>query len=191
MTIMIDMRKIILVTDGDLVAQRAIKKAAANIGARFISASGGSPTPLDGNKIVEMIQSTHYDPVVVMVDDRGNCKTGKGEQALYQIANHPDIEVLGIIAVASNTFNVNGVKVDCSITKNGKIIQGSVNKEGLEQYGNTVYGDTVDIIEKCSIPVVIGIGDIGKMGGKDHYAIGSPIVTKAMEEILLRSGYSN
>ncbi len=182
-------RKIIVVTDGDLAAQRAVKKAAENIGARCISASGGSPTPLEGDEIIKMIQTAPHDPVVVMVDDRGNAGIGKGEQVLFHIANHPEIEVLGVIAVASNTDNVNGTRVDCSVTRSGNIINGSVDKEGLRQSGMIVYGDTVDILEKCNIPTIIGIGDIGKMGGKDRCTIGAPVITKAMKEILIRSGY--
>lgn len=184
-------RKIILVTDGDSVAQRAVERAVRNIGGRCISRSGGNPTPLCGNEIVELIKTAKYDPVVVMVDDKGSSRTGNGEWALYEIVNHPDIEVLGIIAVASNTPNVEGIEVDFSITCDGKIIRGAVDKEGLPREGKVLYGDTVDIIGKCEVPLVIGIGDIGKMDGRDDCEIGAPIITKAMDEILNRSGYWN
>ena len=92
-----------------------------------------------------MIQTAPH-PVVVMVDDRGNAGIGKGEQALFHIANHPEIEVLGVIAVASNTDN-EWNSVDCSVTRSGNIINGSVDKEGLRQSGMIVYGDTVDILK--------------------------------------------
>ncbi|TCO70199.1 stage V sporulation protein AE [Marinisporobacter balticus] len=184
-------RNVILVTDGDSVAQRAVEKAVKNIGARCISRSGGNPTPIQGAEIVELIKSAKYDPVVVMVDDKGSPSTAEGERALYEIANHPDIEVLGVIAVASNTQGVEGVKIDCSITCDGKIIKDSVNKAGAPNKGEILYGDTVDIIDKCNVPVIVGIGDIGKMDGKDDCEIGAPIITKAMEEILNRSGYLN
>ena len=49
-------RKVIIVTDGDSVAQQAVEIAAKNINARTISASGGNPTPLTGQKIVELIK---------------------------------------------------------------------------------------------------------------------------------------
>lgn len=182
-------RNVILVTDGDSVAQRAVQRAATNIGGRCISRSGGNPTPIQGRKIVELIKSAKYDPVVVMVDDKGSPSTGEGECALYEIVNHPDIEILGIIAVASNTPGVEGIKVDFSITCDGKITKGSVNKEGIPEKGNVLYGDTVDIIGKCNVPIIVGIGDIGKMNGKDDCEIGAPIITKAMEEIINRSDY--
>ncbi|PMU54581.1 stage V sporulation protein AE, partial [Pseudomonas sp. GP01-A3] len=38
-----------------------------------------------------------------------------------------------------------------------------------------------------NIPLVIGIGDIGKMGGRDDIEKGSPITRKAIEYILERS----
>ncbi|QXM06306.1 stage V sporulation protein AE [Crassaminicella indica] len=184
-------RKVILVTDGDTVAQRAVQRAVRNIGGRCISRSGGNPTPMSGREIVELIKTAKHDPVVVMLDDKGSPNTAEGECALYEIANHPDVEILGVVAVASNTPGVEGVKVDFSISCDGKIVKGSVDKEGLPQKGKILYGDTVDIINKCKVPLVIGIGDIGKMEGKDDCEIGAPIVTKAMEEILIRSGYFN
>jgi len=184
-------RKVILVTDGDSVAQRAVETAVANIGGRCISRSGGNPTPMTGWEIVELIKSAKNDPVVVMADDKGSPQTGQGEWALYNIINHPDIEILGVIAVASNTNGVNGIEVDFSITCDGKIIRGAVDKDGLPKKGTVLYGDTVDIIEKCDVPVIIGIGDIGKMEGKDDCEIGAPILTKAIEEILSRSGYTD
>lgn len=188
-SIMNEKRKIILVTDGDSVAQRAVERAVTNIGGRCISRSGGNPTPMSGSEIVEMVQTAKHDPVVVMVDDKGSSRTAQGEWALYNIVNHPDIEVLGVIAVASNTPDVKGIEVDFSITCNGEIVDSAVDKEGLPISGKVLYGDTVDIIEECQVPLVIGIGDIGKMAGKDDCEIGAPIVTKAMDEILSRSGY--
>jgi stage V sporulation protein AE len=184
-------RKVILVTDGDSVAQRAVETAVSNIGGRCISRSGGNPTPLKGIEIIDLIKTAKNDPVVVMVDDKGSCLTGKGEWALHEIVNHPDIEILGVIAVASNTSDVKGVRVDLSITCDGKVIHRPVDKDGLPRYEKVLYGDTVDILEKCNIPLIVGIGDVGKMNGKDDCEIGAPIITKAMEEILNRSGYSN
>ena len=185
-----DKRKVILITDGDSVAQKAIEIASINIGGRCISSSGGNPTPMTGMDIVELIKIAKNDPVVVMVDDRGSPQTGKGELALYEIVNHTDIEILGVIAVASNTQGVNGIEVDFSITADGKIIKGAVDKNGLPKQGKKLLGDTVDIIENCDVPLTIGIGDIGKMEGRDDCEIGAPIITKAMEQILKKSGYS-
>ncbi|MEW9124177.1 MAG: stage V sporulation protein AE, partial [Thermotaleaceae bacterium] len=168
---MTEKRKVILVTDGDSIAQRAVETAVSNIGARCISRSGGNPTPVTGIEIVDLIKTAKHDPVVVMVDDKGSSKTAQGEWALYEIVNHPDIEVLGVIAVASNTQDVDGIEVDFSITKDGALIQGAVDKNGIPRKGNIIYGDTVDIIKKCEVPLIIGIGDIGKMLGKDDCEI--------------------
>ncbi len=181
-------RKIIIVTDGDRFAQKAVEKATTNVGGRCISRSAGNPTPIRGEEIIEYIKEAKNDPVVVMVDDRGNNRMGKGEEALISIVNHPDIEVIGVIAVASNTEFVDGVKVDFSIDSEGKIIEGAVDKEGKKTKERILYGDTVDVIRECNIPIVVGIGDIGKMNGKDDCEIGAPIITKAMQEIVKRSG---
>ena len=32
-----------------------------------------------------------------------------------------------------------------------------------------LYGDTVYSIDELDVPIVVGIGDIGKMEGKDHF----------------------
>ncbi|WIF94335.1 stage V sporulation protein AE [Caminicella sporogenes] len=184
-------RKVIIVTDGDSFAQRAVEIATSNIGGRCISRSAGNPTPLQGFEIVNLIKKAKHDPVVVMVDDKGDQKMGKGEQALKKIINHPDIDVIGVVAVASNTQFVNGVEVDFSITCDGKIIEGAVDKDGKKTNQNVLYGDTVDILRNSNIPIIVGIGDIGKMRGKDDCEIGAPIITKALEEIISRSGKIN
>lgn len=182
-------RRVIIITDGDSCAQRTIERAVTNIGGRCISQSGGNPTPLTGEEIVRLIKTAKYDPVVVMTDDEGNENLGIGEKALRQLLNHPDLEVLGIIAVASNTQEVEGVHVDISIDANGRIIHDAVDKEGNPAFNNILYGDTVDVIEKVNKkPLVVGIGDIGKMNGKDDFKKGAPVVTKALKEILSRNG---
>jgi stage V sporulation protein AE len=186
--IMENKRKIIIVTDGDGFARRAVERATKNVGGRCISRSAGNPTPLRGKEIVENIKSAKHDPVVVMVDDRGHNRMGKGEEALEYIVNHEDIELLGVIAVASNTHYVNGVEVDFSITSDGEVIKGAVNKSGERTDEKILFGDTVDVLGEYDIPLIVGIGDIGKMDGKDDCEIGAPIITKAMEEIINRSG---
>ncbi len=183
-----DKRKVIIVTDGDSCAQRSIEKAVLNIGGRCISQSGGNPTPLTGAEIVDLIKIAKYDPVVVMTDDEGNVNTGIGEKALRQIMNHPDIDVMGIIAVASNTKEVEGVHVDFSVDANGNIIHKAVDKDGNPGFNKVLYGDTVDVIDKNQKrPLVVGIGDVGKMNGHDDFRRGAPIITKALKEILSRS----
>lgn len=177
-------RKVILVTDGDLCAKKAVEIAAANIGGRCISRSAGNPTLLSGEEIVEYIKQAKNDPVVVMVDDRGNTNKGSGEEAMEYILKCDDIEVLGVIAVASNTNGVTGIKVDYSIDRNGKVTKNAVDKHGIEKKDKIVKGDTVDVLNKVKVPLIIGIGDIGKMDGCDDTDIGAPIITKAMEMIL-------
>lgn len=177
-------RKVILVTDGDSCAQRAVETAARNIGGRCISRSGGNPTELTGREIVELIRTAKYDPVVVMVDDRGNTHKGPGEAAMEFIINSEEIEILGVIAVASNTQKVKGIKVNYSIDKDGNIVRSGVDKLGNQKKDKIVKGDTVDILNNLEAPIVIGIGDPGKMDGFDNVEIGAPIVTKAMEEIM-------
>lgn len=183
-------RKVILVTDGDLMAKKAVEIAARSIGGRCISKSAGNPTPLSGEKIAEMVRQTPHDPVVVMVDDRGHTGEGKGEHAIREIAQNPGIEIVGAIAVASNTEGVNGTKIDCAVTKNGNVVDGTVDKHGNKQDGHIIKGDTVDVLEEMDVPIVIGIGDPGKMDGKDRCDKGAPIMTKAMKEIIKRSDHN-
>ena len=180
-------KRVILVTDGDGIARKAVETAASRIGGRCISKSAGNPTPLSGQKIIEMVKQTPYDPVVVMVDDRGHTGTGKGEKAILEIARSPDIEILGVIAVASNTEGVKGVSIDFSVTKDGNIVEKTVDKNGNITGGGKINGDTVDILDSIDVPVIAGIGDPGKMDGKDCCDKGAPIITKAMKEIIERS----
>ncbi len=180
-------RKVILVTDGDGIARKAVETAALRIGGRCISKSAGNPTPMSGQSLVELIKSTPYDPVVVMVDDRGHTGMGKGETAIKEIVQSSDVEILGVIAVASNTEGVNGANIDFSVTKDGNIIENTVDKDGNKATGMKIKGDTVDILDSIDVPVIIGIGDPGKMNGKDCCDKGAPIITKAMKEILERS----
>ncbi len=183
-------RKVILVTDGDSCAQRSVEVAAKNIGGRCISRSGGNPTPLTGSELIKLIKEAHHDPVVVMVDDVGNVNIGESEKLIPRIMNHPDIELLGILAVASNTEGVNGVHVDFSIDSDCKIVDQAVDKNGYSTSDKVLYGDTVDIIDQIHpSSVVVGIGDVGKMDGKDDCRRGAPVITRALEEILKRSGY--
>ncbi|MHB1126836.1 MAG: stage V sporulation protein AE [Bacillota bacterium] len=186
-----DKRKVVLITDGDRVARKAVEKVARNVGGRCISLSAGNPTPLSGEQIVELIKTASNEPVLVMLDDRGNNGRGKGENAMAVIARHPDIEVLGVVAVASNTEQTSGTKVDCSVTQTGEIIDAPVDKDGEPRNRDPLLkGDTVDVLNQLHVPVVIGTGDTGKMEERDALGKGVPITTKAVEEILRRSGYN-
>lgn len=182
-------RKVIVVTDGDSVAQSAVELAAFNIGARCISASGGNPTALSGEEILDMVKKAAHDPIVVMVDDRGEKGIGKGEKVMEALFHDPNIEVLGVVAVSSNGKDCNGLKVSCSVTKEGNVIEGSVDKYGNYTGEKAICGDTLSILKGVGKLVVVGIGDPGKMDFNDEILKGSPITTKALQEVMKRSGY--
>ena len=183
----IQKRKVIFVTDGDRVARKAVEQAAANVGARCISRSAGNPSHLPSKNIIELIRQAKWDPIVVMVDDKGNIGEGSGELIIRDVAKCPDIDIIGVIAVASNSEGVLGVEVDFSITKYGSLVQKTVDKCGNIQAGKIIYGDTVDVLNIIETPLIIGIGDPGKMSGKDCDRRGFPVITKAMQEIINRS----
>lgn len=184
-------RKVILVTDGDRIAQEVIEQVAKEFGARCISRSAGNPTPLTGEQLVHLIMKAKHDPVFVLFDDNGHKGSGAGEQALEYVATHPNIRVLGALAVASNTELVEGARVDLAVDGLGNITYSSVNKYGDVEAGEElcIYGDTVGVLNRLNIPIIVGIGDIGKMNGKDHLYYGAPITKKAVELILKRHGY--
>jgi stage V sporulation protein AE len=184
-------RKVIVITDGDEIARKTVEVAARKVGGCCISATAGNPTPLSGEKIVELIKEAHGDPVLVMLDDKGCRNKGKGEMALEYIAKSQDVELIGVIAVASNTELCKGVRIEHAITLDGQIIDRPVDKHGIpEKIGNQfLEGDTVSVLDSLNIPTIIGIGDIGKMHGRDRYDRGAKITTQAIRYILKRSGY--
>lgn len=186
MNLSVNKRKVILVTDGDMIAKRAVETAARNVGARCISRSAGNPTMQSGQELVDLIKTAPGDPVVVMLDDRGYNGRGRGEEAMAYIARHPEIQVLGVLAVASNTAKVNGCKVDLSVSREGKIIEDPVDKLG-RPVGDLLKGDTVEMIDSLDIPLIVGIGDIGKMDGADDVEKGAPLTTRALKTILEKS----
>jgi stage V sporulation protein AE len=180
--------RVILITDGDKVARRAMEYASGRLGLRCISASAGNPTPMTGPELVDLVKQAAYDPVLVMVDDKGNPGCGPGEEALAYICTHPEIQVLGAIAVASNTRRARGTLVDVSITRDGRVINFPVNKNGLpEVHRPFLQGDTVDVLRELNLPVVVGIGDPGKMDGADCLEHGCEVTTKAIMEVLART----
>jgi stage V sporulation protein AE len=183
-------RKVILVTDGDEHVKRTLEEMAKQFGGRCISRSQGNPSLLTGEQLVELILQTPYDPVLVMFDDSGIVGEGAGERALHYVATHEQIEVLGAIAVASDTRHREWAKVDVCIDRDGELTEYGVDKEGIREWElKRVNGDTVDCLDQLPIPIIVGIGDIGKMRYRDHIRFGSPITKKAIELILERSGY--
>ena len=185
-------RQIIVVTDGDDVARSAVERAGKKLGLRTISRSGGNPTPLTGDEIAELVKQAPYDPVLVMVDDRGKSYKFKGEQALEELSDHHDIEIVGVVAVASNTFQAEGTRVDASVTRSGDVVDGPVDKYGrpTRRGDGKLYGDTVDVLNEIEVPVVIGLGDLGKMDGADFPQKGCPRTVQAVKEVLERGGLS-
>ena len=187
---MTNKRRVILVTDGDEYAARTIEYVASEIGGRTISQTQGNPSTLSGAQIVQLILQAKNDPVFVMFDDCGLLGEGAGEVALKYVAKHPNIEVLGIIAVASKTHQTEWTRVDVSIDRFGELTEYGVDKSGLKDLElGRISGDTVYCLDQLNVPIIVGIGDIGKMARKDSVKNGCPITLKAVELILERSGY--
>lgn len=187
---MAERRNVILITDGDDYARKSIEFVAKEVGGRCISLSHGNPTSIDGPLMVKLIKKAVNDPVFVMFDDSGYVGEGAGEKALKYVANHKDINVLGIIAVAAKTRQSEWTRVDVSIDQDGELTPYGVDKYGIPELEmGRLNGDTVYCLDELNVPIIIGIGDIGKMAKKDHYDIGSPITRKAVDIILERSGY--
>jgi stage V sporulation protein AE len=189
---MTETRRVILVTDGDVYAAKAIAYAAKQVGGRCISQSKGNPTFLTGPEIVKLIMKTPYDPVFVMFDDCGLLEEGPGERALLYVAKDPQIEVLGVIAVAAKTHGSEWTNIDVSIDRDGLISEYGVDKSGIREFEvGKMTGDTVYCLDTLDVPIIVGIGDIGKMARKDSVDHGSPITMKAVELILERSGMAD
>jgi len=185
-------KKLILVTDGDNAARKAVEIAAKSLQIRCISHSAfiKDNPPALGEDLLNYIKEADGEIVIVMFDDMGNSNRGSGEKALKMVATYPDFEILGVVAVASNTSGTDGILIDYSIDRNGNIVSEPVDKNGIkEKRGHKrLEGDTVDILNELSVPLVIGIGDLGKMDGADWIGCGAPITTKAIKEILAKSG---
>jgi stage V sporulation protein AE len=127
-----------------------------------------------------------------MFDDRGKCGKNQGEYALEFVASHPDVEVLGAVAVASNTPGEE-VTADICIDSKGHILKDkAVDKTGERQQDNSkgalIAGDTVNVLNNLNVPLIVGVGDIGKMDRADDISRGCPITRKAIEEILRKNG---
>ncbi len=181
-------KDVIIFTDGDDTAYHALSVACKELDLHPLRASRGNPTPLTGDRLIRAVVDAPRDPVVVMVDDRGDKDKGIGERALEDLVTSPELHVLGVIAVASNTHPVKGVMVDGSITNASSLVSTAVDKAGDPTQNSVLHGDTVDVLNREKFPIV-GLGDPGKMQGKDSIERGVPITKEALEEILRRSGY--
>lgn len=182
-------KPVIVLTDGDETAYQALTEACHDLHCHAVRASKGNPTPLRGKSLIQAILNTPGDPVVVMVDDRGEADLGVGEEALQDIMDSGQLDVLGVVAVASNTPHVEGVRVDGSVTREGRLIEQAVDKSGLSVSNAVLRGDTVDVLAEYTDVPVVGLGDPGKMDGHDSVSKGVPATRRALEEILKRSGW--
>ena len=181
-------KKVIVVTDGDDSACEAVSTATEKIGGECVLASAGNPTWLTGEEIVGLIKKTEKEPVVVMVDDKGHKGVGKGEAAMDTILHDQSIDVLGIVAVSSNGKDINGTNVISSVDKYGEVVDCAVDKHGNDMKGKNISGDTLSILKYINDIPIIGMGDPGKMDFNDDVSKGSPITTRALEEILRING---
>jgi stage V sporulation protein AE len=181
-------KKVIIVTDGDLSAQLAVERAAFELGLFFLKETGGNPTQLSGPEVVKLILEAPYDPVVIMVDDKGRRGLGPGEMVVNYILKCPEVVILGVVAVASDT-KVRGIVVDFSVTADGRLVKGPVDKNGWEEQldHHRLEGDTIEIFRNKPKLLVLGCGDLGKMGGRDAVGHGAMITRKCFEEIMIRS----
>lgn len=183
-------RRVIIVTDGDEYARKTVELVARKVGGRCISMSYGNPSGRSGPELIGLIKKAPNDPVFVMFDDSGFVGEGAGERAMKYVANHQDIEVLGVIAVAAKTKQNEWTRVDVCIDRDGELTPYGVDKYGIPELEiGRMNGDTVYCLDQLDVPIVVGIGDIGKMAKKDHVDNGSPITMKAVELILERSGF--
>ena len=179
-------KRVILVTDGDENAQEAIIQACKNEGLYPMLSSAGNPTPLTGEQLAWEIKQAPYDPVVVMLDDRGTVGEGRGERALEYLLLDKSLDVLGVVAVASNTDQARGVEVNESVDRYGHILNRPVDKYGEpEPIGHHLLeGDTSEILARFPGVKVVGTGDLGKMKGQDNPAHGAMVTTRCLKELL-------
>lgn len=182
-------KKVIFITDGDESAKKAIEYVAKEIGGTCISASWGNPTTIANEELLALIEKAEKEPILVMFDDCGYHMEGAGERAMQYLANQPHIEVIGAIAVASTTHFSEWTHVDVAIDRFGNLTEYGVDKHGLPDLEvGRMNGDTVYILDQLDIPIIVGVGDIGKMAGYDTVEKGAPITMKAVQIILERSG---
>ncbi|WP_054711631.1 stage V sporulation protein AE [Bacillus sp. JCM 19041] len=184
------MRKVIFITDGDLAAKKVLECLAVELNCRVIGASYGNPTTINAEVLASFVLAAPDVPILVMFDDCGIRDYGPGENAMRYLASHPEIEVIGAVAVASQTHAKEWTHVDVSIDRFGHRTAYGVDKEGLPDLEiGRINGDTVSVLDQLNLPCVVGIGDIGKMARFDDVKRGAPVTRKALEYILERSGY--
>ena len=179
-------REVIVVTDGDSTAWRAVEGASRSLGLYPLAASRGNPTRIGGRELVKRIHEAPTTPVVVMVDDQGDPHKGPGERVLEDLLEEDSIRVLGVVAVASETPHTEGIQPDVSVTRGARTTDDAVDKGG-RPHGTELHGDTIDVLGRFRDRVpVVGLGDPGKMGGRDRPSVGEPATRLALETVLER-----
>ncbi|WP_280768302.1 stage V sporulation protein AE [Salipaludibacillus daqingensis] len=182
-------KKVIFITDGDDSAVNAVKVAADTLQCYFLSLSKGNPSFVKTEVLIKKIMEAPLEPVIILFDDAGFPGTGPGEKRMKEVANSPFIYVLGIIAVAAHSDTNDWTNVDICVDRFGEITEYGVDKAGIkETVVKRIRGDTVDLLNVHDEPIIIGIGDVGKMGGFDDFEVGAPITKKAIQIIMERSG---
>jgi len=184
------LRRVVIVTDGDCTALESVERACDNLGARCISITGcrnTKDTHWTPKEVEELVLSSPRDPVVVLVDDEGFQGEGGGERIIRHLVGSDRIKVVGVVAVASNLQEGVGATVHASITADGNIVDQPVNKDGdVDDSNGEIKGDTVEVLNELNIPLVVGLGDPGKMNMADDAKQGAPLTTKAIKWLLDR-----
>ncbi|WP_051239653.1 stage V sporulation protein AE [Pontibacillus halophilus] len=180
-------KKVIVITDGDEYARRAIRHIASELGGTSLDDLAGNPTRATKEEIIKGIERATSEPVFVLVDDAGVSGIGAGESILLQIATHPSVDIIGALAVASHTKFREWSRFDFSIDLDGNLVPFGVDKEGVPELDvDRISGDTVYALDQLTIPTIVAIGDIGKMRGRDDIKYGAPVTKRAIELILER-----
>lgn len=181
-------KRVILITDGDDSAKAAVEQVARSLDVHLVAESGGNPSKVPGDELIKLIKKSNKETTLVLFDDCGYPDEGPGESVLVEVVNSPDIEILGAIAVASESFSHEWTRVDVSIDRNGVLTEYGVDKGGIiDTEVGRIRGDTVSVLDQLPIPLIVGVGDLGKMGGHDSIEKGAPITKLAVELILERS----
>ncbi|QDP40517.1 stage V sporulation protein AE [Radiobacillus deserti] len=182
-------KQVIVITDGDEYARKTLDYLAPKFGGTCLSHLSDNPTKASSQEVIKAVKSAPSEPVFVLVDDAGWHGVGAGEHILIDLDKDPDIDIIGAIAVASHTKNLEWTRFTFAIDNEGNLTANGVDKEGIPVADvGRVNGDTVYALDQLNLPIVVAIGDIGKMYGRDAVENGSPITRQAIEMILERGG---
>ncbi|MBB6448977.1 stage V sporulation protein AE [Geomicrobium halophilum] len=180
-------KRIICVTDGDGVAVKAVTAATRALGLGCVLQSAGNPTDCTYDQLLENVMNSQYEVTVILFDDAGQPYEGRGEEYMIRLTYEHEIKIIGALAVASAERSGDWTKVDISIDRYKHLSEWGVDKEGFPDIEeNRIHGDTVYSLDQLQIPYIVGIGDLGKMGGRDDPKRGSPVTQTALQLILKR-----